>query len=138
MQLLTIYLIRDNLLFQNKNTFTSCDLMGQAQAGRCVVPWLRQHEGEVRMEENLPLQQQDSLAQEDARTGPPRLVATFEFDRTRQVRSTPWRLSGARVQLVDCTDPRLRGMEGVVQGWEQESGRILVQVQNLLVRVAIC
>ena len=70
-----------------------------------------------------------------ARPGPPPLVATFEFDRTRQARSTPWRLSGAKVQLVDCTDPRLRGMVGVVQGWEPESGRILVRVQNQLVRV---
>jgi hypothetical protein len=108
--------------------------MGQAQAGRSVVPWLWQHEGEVTMEETLPLQQ-DNLAQKVARPGPPPLVATFEFDRTRQARSTPWRLSGARVQLVDCTDPRLRGMVGVVQGWEPESGRILVRVQNLLVRV---
>ena len=78
---------------------------------------------------------QDNRAEEEARADPPKLVQLVRFDRTLQVRSTPWRLSGVRVRLVDCTDPRLRGREGVVQGWEQESGRIRVQVQSEVVHV---
>ena len=39
------------------------------------------------------------------------------------------------MRLVDCTEMRLRGMNGVVQGWEQESGRIRVQVGSEVVHV---
>jgi hypothetical protein len=79
--------------------------------------------------------EQENQSGEEAREDPPQLVELVRFDRTRQVRSTPWRWSGARVRLVDCTDPRLRGMEGMVQGWEQDSGRINVQVQSEVVQV---
>ena len=125
---------RGDLIFQREDTSTGCQLTGQYTAGRGVVPWSGQHEGESGSEENQPLGQ-DDLEGEEERADPPKLVESVMFDRTRQMRSTPWRLSGARVRLVDCTDPRLRGMEGVVQGLEQESGRIRVQVQSEVVRV---
>jgi hypothetical protein len=123
-----------DLIFRREDTSTGCQLTGQYTAGRGVVPWSGQHEGGGGSEEDQPLGQ-DNRASKEARADPPQLVEFVRFDRTRQVRSTPWRLSGARVRLVDCTDPRLRGMEGVVQGWEQESGRIRVQVQSEVVHV---
>ena len=99
-----------------------------------MVPWSGQHEGESGSEEDQALGQ-DNLEEEEARADPPQLVESVRFDRTRQMRSTPWRLSGARVRLVDCTDPRLQGMEGVVQGLMQESDRIRVQVLSEVVHI---
>ena len=116
-----------DLIFQREDTSTGCQLTGQYTAGRGVVPWSGQHEGEGGSEEDQQMGQ-DNRAGEEARADPPKLVQWVRFDRTLQVRSTPWRLSGVRVRLVDCTDPRLQGMEGVVQGLVQESGRIRVQV----------
>ena len=63
--------------------------------------------------------------------GPLQLRGSVQFDRTRHVRSTPWCLSGAQVQLVDCTYPKLRDREGVVEGcgWEPKSCQVRVQVR---------
>ena len=87
-----------DLIFQREDTSTGCQLTGHYAAGRRgVVPW-----------------SQASQAEDEASEDPPQLGQLLRFDRTRQVCSTPWRWSGARVRLVDCTYPRLRGMEGVV------------------------
>ena len=104
---------RGDLIFQREDTSTGCQLTGQYTTGRGVVSWSGQHEGESGSEEDQPLGQ-ENRAGEEARADPPQLVESVRFDRRRQVRSTPWRLSGARVRLVDCTDPRLRGRNKAV------------------------
>ena len=51
--------------------------------------------------------------------------------RIMNVRSSPWRLTGVRVRLVNCTNrgnPILRDKEGVVEGLDYESGKVRVRV----------
>ena len=104
-------------IFQRDDTQGGCNLTGQYKAGRGVVPWAGQHdEGWGAEEDSTQMQGIEQLDMDEGdEAGPPQLRGYVLFDRTRHMRSAPWCSSGARVRLVDCTDPKLRDGEGVVE-----------------------
>ena len=116
-----------DLIFQRYESKSGCSLTGWHKAGRGIVPW-SEPGVEWRDEREVPTQTSEDQSRDEAQADPPHIHGTFTFDRTRQVRSVPWRLSGAAVRLVDCTKPKLGGREGVVEGWEQEAGQVRVRV----------
>jgi hypothetical protein len=127
---------RGDLIFQREDTATAagCYLTGHHQAGRGIVPWSGQ-DVELGAGEDESSQELEAQSQGEEQADLPHIDGSVQFDRTRLVRSVPWRLTGALVRLDDCTDPRLRDREGVVEGWEPESGQVRVRVAGDTVRV---
>jgi hypothetical protein len=125
-------------IFRREESPAGCGLTGQHKAGRGVVPWANQHDGGGDIDDHSASGLSELIRQEHTEELTA-LSGRLRFDRTRHMSSTPWRLAEARVRLVDCTDPKLRGIEGSVEGWEPENGRVRVRTDSgHVVRVWSC
>ena len=127
--------LRDGgLIFERYTSKSDCSLTGWHKAGRGIVPWSEPGVGWKNGGED-PTGVPGDQSQEESQADPPLMGEGATFDRTRQVRSVPWRLNGARVRLVDCAELKLRDREGTVEGWESETGQVRVRVDGETVRV---